>query len=46
MGLDSYGLEITERVPLVIEPTEYNRQYLATKQEKLGHIFDRKPSNS
>tara|TARA_Y100000590_G_scaffold83457_1_gene93020 strand:+ start:904 stop:2133 length:1230 start_codon:yes stop_codon:yes gene_type:complete len=46
VGLDSYGLEITERVPLVIEPTEYNRQYLATKQEKLGHIFDRKPSNS
>mgnify|MGYP002028000636 CR=1 FL=1 len=45
VGLDSYGLEITERVPLIIEPSEHNRQYLETKQVKLGHILGQKSSN-
>lgn len=38
-GLEGYGLEITERVPLAIEPNDHNQRYLRTKQEKLGHRF-------
>ncbi len=39
-GLDGYGLEITERVPLQTVPTEQNIAYLRTKQERLGHYLD------
>jgi len=38
-GLSGYDLEITERIPLVIEPTKENRKYLNTKREKMGHII-------
>ncbi|XHX79128.1 MAG: bifunctional 3,4-dihydroxy-2-butanone-4-phosphate synthase/GTP cyclohydrolase II [Stenomitos frigidus ULC029] len=38
-GLKGYELEIVERVPLLIEATAYNADYLATKAEKLGHLF-------
>jgi 3,4-dihydroxy 2-butanone 4-phosphate synthase/GTP cyclohydrolase II len=38
-GLKGYGLEIVERVPLLIEANDYNFNYLATKAEKLGHLF-------
>jgi 3,4-dihydroxy 2-butanone 4-phosphate synthase/GTP cyclohydrolase II len=38
-GLEGYGLEFTERVPLVIEPNVHNERYLATKAEKLGHLL-------
>ena len=37
VGLEAYGLSITERVPLVLPPTEHSRRYLATKKKKLGH---------
>ena len=37
VGLSGYGLEITEQIPIEIPPNEYNRQYLRTKKEKLGH---------
>ena len=36
-GLKGYGLEVVDRVPLLIEATDYNSSYLATKAEKLGH---------
>jgi 3,4-dihydroxy 2-butanone 4-phosphate synthase / GTP cyclohydrolase II len=38
-GLKGYGLEMVDRVPLLIEATEYNNDYLATKAEKLGHML-------
>jgi 3,4-dihydroxy 2-butanone 4-phosphate synthase/GTP cyclohydrolase II len=38
-GLKGYGLEIVERLPLLIESNYYNSNYLATKAEKLGHLL-------
>jgi 3,4-dihydroxy 2-butanone 4-phosphate synthase / GTP cyclohydrolase II len=38
-GLKGYGLEMVDRVPLLIEATSYNADYLATKAEKLGHML-------
>ena len=38
-GLHGYGIEIVDRVPLLIETTDYNSAYLATKAQKLGHIL-------
>lgn len=40
VGLQGYGLEITERVPLVIPPNPFNERYLDAKEEKLGHILN------
>ena len=40
-GLNDFGLEITERVPIEIEPQQYDRGYLETKKIKMGHIFNR-----
>lgn len=39
VGLQGYGLKITARVPLVIEPNKFNQRYLNTKEEKLGHVL-------
>ena len=39
-GLEGYGLSIVERVPLETAPTPENREYLATKAAKMGHIMD------
>jgi 3,4-dihydroxy 2-butanone 4-phosphate synthase/GTP cyclohydrolase II len=39
VGLKGYSLEVTERIPLEIEPNEINKLYLKTKQEKLGHLL-------
>jgi 3,4-dihydroxy 2-butanone 4-phosphate synthase/GTP cyclohydrolase II len=39
VGLDAYGLEITERVPLELPPTAENRAYLDAKRDKLGHLI-------
>ncbi len=38
-GLEGYGLEVVERVPIEIKPNETNREYLRTKKEKLGHLL-------
>jgi len=38
-GLKGYGIEIVERLPLLIEANDYNSTYLATKAEKLGHFL-------
>ena len=39
-GLEGYGLEIVERVPLEVTPAPENIAYLRAKQEKMGHILD------
>ncbi|MFN8026292.1 MAG: hypothetical protein U0W40_08075 [Acidimicrobiia bacterium] len=39
-GLEGYGLEIVERVPLHVLPNDENIRYLRTKQEKMGHLLD------
>ena len=41
VGLEGYGLEIVERVPLEVAPSEASRRYLKTKKEKLGHLLRR-----
>lgn len=40
IGLEGYGLEVTENIPLEIEPNEYNRFYMHTKKERMGHILN------
>ena len=39
-GLSGYGLEVVERVPIVIEPNEVNKDYLLTKEKKMGHLLN------
>jgi 3,4-dihydroxy 2-butanone 4-phosphate synthase/GTP cyclohydrolase II len=39
IGLHGYGLEIVERIPLEVPPTDSSRAYLRTKREKLGHLL-------
>jgi 3,4-dihydroxy 2-butanone 4-phosphate synthase/GTP cyclohydrolase II len=39
IALHGYGLEIVERIPLEIPPTDTSRDYLRTKREKLGHLL-------
>ncbi|RMH72220.1 MAG: GTP cyclohydrolase II [Gemmatimonadetes bacterium] len=39
-SLGDYGIPVIERIPVVIEPSEYNREYLKTKMEKAGHLID------
>ncbi len=38
-GLESYGLKITEQLPITTEPNPHNRRYLQTKQKKMGHLL-------
>ena len=40
VGLESYGLRLVERVPIIASPNKENRQYLETKREKLGHLLE------
>ncbi|MDP8974157.1 MAG: bifunctional 3,4-dihydroxy-2-butanone-4-phosphate synthase/GTP cyclohydrolase II [Actinomycetota bacterium] len=41
VGLQGFGLEISERIPLEIQPNGENKRYLQTKKEKLNHVFDK-----
>jgi 3,4-dihydroxy 2-butanone 4-phosphate synthase/GTP cyclohydrolase II len=40
IGLEGYGLEVVETVPIIIKPNPYNKHYLETKKEKMGHLLD------
>ena len=39
VGLEAYGIEITERVPMAIQANRYNIEYLRTKRLRMGHLF-------
>ncbi len=41
IGLEGYGLEIVENVPIEIEPNKYNRFYMHTKKTRMGHKLDK-----
>jgi len=42
VGLEGYGLEVVEQVPIIVEPCATNLRYLKTKQDKMGHLYDLK----
>ncbi|HOJ50061.1 MAG TPA: bifunctional 3,4-dihydroxy-2-butanone-4-phosphate synthase/GTP cyclohydrolase II [Spirochaetota bacterium] len=42
IGLKAYDIQIVERVPIIIPPTEHNKFYLETKKNKMGHMLDEK----
>ena len=39
VGLEGYGLKITEQLPIKVKPNPHNERYLKTKREKLGHLL-------
>ena len=39
-GLNSYGIDVVERVPLEVPPNKFNVGYLSTKRERMGHILE------
>lgn len=39
VGLQGYGLDVTERVPIIMESNPYNKRYLETKEDRLGHML-------
>ncbi len=44
-GLDGFGLKVLKREPIEIPPQEYDRFYLRTKRDKMGHIFEKSSSS-
>jgi 3,4-dihydroxy 2-butanone 4-phosphate synthase/GTP cyclohydrolase II len=39
VGLEGYGLEVVQVIPLEVEPNEYNKKYLETKRDRMGHFL-------
>ena len=39
VGLEAYGLEIVENVPIEVKPNEYDYRYLKTKKDRMGHTL-------
>ena len=39
IGLEAYGLTITENIPIEVEPNEFNERYMRTKKERMGHTL-------
>ncbi len=46
VGLEGYGLQVVERVPIETPPTARNRAYLQTKRDKMGHLLTLKPAKA
>jgi 3,4-dihydroxy 2-butanone 4-phosphate synthase/GTP cyclohydrolase II len=46
VGLEGYGLEVVERVPIEMPPSRRNRAYLAAKRDKLGHLLTLAPARA
>ena len=40
IGLEGYGLEVVENVPIEVTPNRYNRRYMQTKKDRMGHTLD------
>jgi 3,4-dihydroxy 2-butanone 4-phosphate synthase/GTP cyclohydrolase II len=40
ISIEGYGLEVVQQVPIVTEPNPFNKRYLETKREKLGHLLE------
>lgn len=41
VGLEGFGLEIVENVPIEVQPNEYNRRYMQTKKDRMHHILNK-----
>lgn len=41
IGLEGYGLTVTENVPIEVAPNKYNRRYMATKKTRMGHTLEK-----
>jgi 3,4-dihydroxy 2-butanone 4-phosphate synthase/GTP cyclohydrolase II len=39
VGLEGYGLEVVEQIPIKVKPNPHNARYLKTKRDKLGHLL-------
>ena len=39
VGLQGYGLSVTEQVPIAVKPNRHNQRYLQAKREKMGHLI-------
>jgi len=46
VGLEGYGLEVVQRVPIETPPTARNRAYLITKRDKMGHLLTLAPARA
>jgi len=42
IGLEGYGIEVVERVPIETKPNKENVEYLRTKAQKMGHLLSLK----
>lgn len=42
VGLEGYGIDVVERVPIELESCSFNEEYLRTKKEKMGHLLELK----
>ena len=40
VGLEAYGLEVVERIPIEVTPNPHNISYLETKRTRMGHLLD------
>lgn len=40
IGLEGYGLQVVENIPLEVAPNKYNKFYMHTKKERMGHKLD------